>query len=266
MKYEFVAIPASPEYKLDETYLDSIEEQYGIHFPASLKEYYLQHNGDEIALIRFMLNGRLYTVLDFQTVKIGRSTLEVKIRQARENPDLSNSFIPLAGDTMNGKYYWDNMNEAVYFRDMEGGKCIFICKGLNQFFEILNNAYWRDEDSPYDITQLTRRDLEMEKKEYLPLGSIVLLKEGIRKVMIIGRALNVKKDGKTYFFDYGGVLYPDGLTGDEMVYFDSDAVVRVYFHGYMDDDNDIMVENINTYVAEHPDLLRADPATWNSQE
>ena len=105
----------------------------------------------------------------------------------------------------------------------------------------------------------------MEKIEYLPLGSIVLLKEGVRKVLIIGRALNVKKGDKTYYFDYGGVLYPDGLTGDEMVYFNHDGVVRVYLYGYKDDDNDIMNENINNYVAEHPDLLRADPEKWNEE-
>ena len=265
MEYEFVSIPAKPEYKVDETYLDSLEKKLRIRFPEALRKYYLMHNGDQIATVLFILNGEKYTVLDFQTIKEGSSTLEVKIEQVMENPDLPHSFVPLARDVMNGKYYWDSRDEKIYYQDMEYGGITFICKGLDHFFNILNNAYWRDEDSPYDITEMTRRDLEMEKIEYLPLGSIVLLKEGVRKVLIIGRALNVKKGDKTYYFDYGGVLYPDGLTGDEMVYFNHDGVVRVYFYGYKDDDNDIMNENINNYVAEHPDLLRADPEKWNEE-
>lgn len=104
----------------------------------------------------------------------------------------------------------------------------------------------------------------MAKVDFLPLGSIVLLKGGVRKLLVIARGLNVKKDNETYFFDYGGVLYPDGLTGDEMVYFNADSINKVYFQGYQDDDNDIVLENLNTYMLEHPDIKRADPEKWNA--
>ena len=41
--------------------------------------------------------------------------------------------------------------------------------------------------------------------DYLPLGSIVLLKNGVQKALIISRAINVRNGDKDFFFDYGGL-------------------------------------------------------------
>lgn len=105
-----------------------------------------------------------------------------------------------------------------------------------------------------------------EKIAYIPLGSIVLLKGGIQKLLVISRAINVANAGETYFFDYGGVLYPDGLVGDQMVYFNHDSIAKVIFEGYEDDDNAVMLENIETYLREHPDIKRGDPKKWQQSE
>lgn len=102
----------------------------------------------------------------------------------------------------------------------------------------------------------------MAKIDFLPLGSVVLLQGGTRKVMIIARGLNVKRDDDTYFFDYGGVLYPEGLTGDRMVYFNHDGIVKVYFHGYADGEDDAILTALNEYIEKNPKLLRADPEKW----
>lgn len=89
---------------------------------------------------------------------------------------------------------------------------------------------------------------------YLPLGSIVLLKGGSQKLLVIGRALIVNKDRKSYIFDYGAVPYPDGITGDQMAYFNHDSISRVVFEGYSDVDNENVVDNINGFLAKNPDL------------
>ena len=52
----------------------------------------------------------------------------------------------------------------------------------------------------------------MNKINYVPLGSVVLLNGGSQRMLIIARGLNVENEGSTYFFDYGGVPYPNGLT------------------------------------------------------
>ena len=263
MLFEFVSVSSTMAYQENEEELERLEHIYGFQFPKTLRDYYKKYNGCPIAPCYLQQETEQFDVRRIIPLKGGCFSLEDKLKQYHEDDSIPVYLIPLGDNYGDMDFFWDYRNENVYRTYLDDTGFALICKGIDRFFEILNNAYWRDEDSPYDITEMTRRDLEMEKIEYLPLGSIVLLKEGVRKVLIIGRALNVKKGDKTYYFDYGGVLYPDGLTGDEMVYFNHDGVVRVYFYGYKDDDNDIMNENINNYVAEHPDLLRADPAHWN---
>lgn len=101
---------------------------------------------------------------------------------------------------------------------------------------------------------------------YVPIGSVVLLKGGSRKVIIIGRALNVENNGKKFFFDYGGVPYPEGLTGDQLAYFNNDDIAKVVFEGYKDVDDENVVKNINRYLEEHPDINRGSVEAWNNEK
>lgn len=99
--------------------------------------------------------------------------------------------------------------------------------------------------------------------EFLPLGSVVLLKGGMQKILIIARALIVRNGTEEYFFDYGGVTYPEGLVGDQMAYFNTDKINKVVYEGYSDIDNENMVDSINQYIVEHKDLKRGNPETWS---
>ena len=102
----------------------------------------------------------------------------------------------------------------------------------------------------------------MERIDYLPLGSIVLLKGGTKKLLVIARALNVQNGGKTYFFDYGAVGYPEGLTGDQMAYFNHQDLSKVLFEGYHDAEDENIVETIQRYVASNPSMLRGSADAW----
>ncbi|MDR1913155.1 MAG: DUF4176 domain-containing protein [Clostridiales bacterium] len=66
----------------------------------------------------------------------------------------------------------------------------------------------------------------------LPIGSVVLLKRGVKKLMIIGiKQINQDEDGKEY--DYIGVLYPEGFLGREANYlFNHDDINTVVFTGF----------------------------------
>lgn len=86
-----------------------------------------------------------------------------------------------------------------------------------------------------------------EKIEYLPLGSIVILKGGVQKVVVIGRGLLSIAAEKASFFDYGGCLYPQGLVGDQIMYFNHRDIHKVVFEGYHDDDDQLMVDTINEW-------------------
>ncbi|MBO4926622.1 MAG: DUF4176 domain-containing protein [Clostridia bacterium] len=104
----------------------------------------------------------------------------------------------------------------------------------------------------------------MRQSDFLPLGSIVLLEGGVQKMMIVGRGLNVKRGDGIYFFDYSAVMFPDGLTGDQVAYFNHDGIAKVIAYGYMDEDSDIVDKNLEDYVDEHPDLKRITPEEWRA--
>ena len=104
----------------------------------------------------------------------------------------------------------------------------------------------------------------MSETKYLPLGSIVLLKGGVQKMIIISRAINVRNSGKTFFFDYGAVPYPEGLISDKMAYLNHDSISKVVFEGYHDEDDANMIENIQRYLEANPNILRGDPSTWQT--
>ena len=104
----------------------------------------------------------------------------------------------------------------------------------------------------------------MEKIDYIPLGSVIYLKGGIKKLLVVARAINATHDGKQFFFDYGGVLYPEGITGDQMAYFNHDDVESVFFRGCDDEENKGMTEAINRFVESHPEIVRGNSQNWNA--
>ena len=66
----------------------------------------------------------------------------------------------------------------------------------------------------------------------LPIGSVVLLKEGKKRLMIYG--INQKTD-KGDIYNYLGCLYPEGNISPEYTYlFNEDGIEGVFFLGFVD--------------------------------
>ena len=72
----------------------------------------------------------------------------------------------------------------------------------------------------------------------LPLGSIIYLKEGTAKVMIINRAIIVEINGKEQMFEYESCLYPMGSEEKKDFFFNSEQIDKVIFKGYADEDEE----------------------------
>lgn len=71
--------------------------------------------------------------------------------------------------------------------------------------------------------------------DLLPVGSVVLLKGGEKRVMICGRIQS--KQGEDVVYDYSACYYPEGILGsDNMFFFNRDAIERVYFVGFQDEE------------------------------
>lgn len=85
----------------------------------------------------------------------------------------------------------------------------------------------------------------------LPIGSVVILKESEKKVMIVG--VGQVGSGDNHIWDYAGVLFPEGyVDADTLFLFDNEQIAQVYFLGYQD----IEQQNFKTMVEESLELLR----------
>ena len=85
--------------------------------------------------------------------------------------------------------------------------------------------------------------------DYLPLGSVVLLKGSEQKVIIIGRGLLTTSVNSKMFKDYGGVLYPYGIIGENIMFFNHNDIDKVVFKGYKDEADSSFVKKINESVS-----------------
>lgn len=84
-------------------------------------------------------------------------------------------------------------------------------------------------------------------KEFLPIGTVVLLKEATKKVMIVGY-LPVTSDNKT--FDYSGVMWPEGsLSSDQSLLFNNDDVSQIFFNGFKNEESEAFIQKVNELLA-----------------
>ncbi|MEG1106580.1 MAG: DUF4176 domain-containing protein [Eubacterium sp.] len=70
-------------------------------------------------------------------------------------------------------------------------------------------------------------------KKLLPLGSVVMLKGGKKRIMIVGRIQQLVNVDK--IFDYSACYYPEGiLDPKDLFLFNNEDIDTVYFVGFQD--------------------------------
>ncbi len=81
-------------------------------------------------------------------------------------------------------------------------------------------------------------------KNYLPIGSVVLLKEGKKKIMIYGRRQRRVTDQEEY--DYIACLYPEGNINEDYMYlFNHEDIETVVFRGFSDAEEEAFIKELN---------------------
>ncbi|WP_297818472.1 DUF4176 domain-containing protein [uncultured Lactobacillus sp.] len=97
----------------------------------------------------------------------------------------------------------------------------------------------------------------MERVDFLPLGSVVVLKGMVKKLVIVQRAVTVGDDedpeAAPKYYDYGGALHPEGLVDGKLAYFNRDDIYRIVFEGYSDKDDELMIDEINEVISKLDD-------------
>lgn len=73
--------------------------------------------------------------------------------------------------------------------------------------------------------------MKLNTEEYLPIGSVVSLKKGTKKIMIIGFLAGCINNKQMY--DYAACLFPEGMVAsDKTLFFNHEQIEKVYFLGY----------------------------------
>ena len=96
------------------------------------------------------------------------------------------------------------------------------------------------EEKVFELENLNREEEEKNQEtlkkypKYLPIGSVVTLKEGKKKLFIAGFAYRPELK-KVLVYDYIGYLYPDGIsTNEQLFYFNHSDIEKIHFLGYRD--------------------------------
>lgn len=81
-------------------------------------------------------------------------------------------------------------------------------------------------------------------KKFLPIGSVVLLKESQKRIMIVG--VKQKQVDSDKVWDYSACLYPEGiLNPDKLFLFDNEQIERLYFVGLQDGEGLAFLERLS---------------------
>ncbi len=85
-------------------------------------------------------------------------------------------------------------------------------------------------------------------EKFLPVGTVVLLKNGKKRAMITGFCCIDQKD-TTKVYDYTGCLYPEGtISSDKNLLFNHDQINKIYHLGLIDEEEKKFKEKLNGLV------------------
>ena len=84
-----------------------------------------------------------------------------------------------------------------------------------------------------------------DTNKLLPVGSIVVLNNAQKKIMITG-FYTIANNNKKKMFDYSGCLYPEGIiSSDKNILFNHNQIEKVFYVGYIDDEEVKFKQNLS---------------------
>ncbi|MBP2623452.1 DUF4176 domain-containing protein [Streptococcus oricebi] len=89
----------------------------------------------------------------------------------------------------------------------------------------------------------------------LPIGTILYLKEGTTKIMILNRGVTVTQDNQEVLFDYSAAIYPMGLNPEQLFYFNQEDIDKVVFEGYHDEEEERFVQLYQDWYLKQKEIL-----------
>ena len=92
--------------------------------------------------------------------------------------------------------------------------------------------------------KVTKEKIEKVGEKFLPIGTVVMLKGGSKRVMISGFC-SVAENDPNKMWDYSGCIYPEGfLSSNQTCLFDHEQIEKVYHLGLIDDEEEEFKKNL----------------------
>lgn len=80
--------------------------------------------------------------------------------------------------------------------------------------------------------------MEIKRDKYLPVGSVVLLNNATKKLVITGFCV-LADEHQGQIYDYCGYAYPVGaIQSDQVALFNHDQIKEIFFVGYEDEEEE----------------------------
>ncbi|MCR5144628.1 MAG: DUF4176 domain-containing protein [Lachnospiraceae bacterium] len=84
--------------------------------------------------------------------------------------------------------------------------------------------------------------------ELLPIGSVVLIGNSKKKVMIVGVCQKGGQNPDT-IWDYTGVIFPEGyLDSEKMFLFNREQISHIYSLGYQDEEQMVFIKKAEKII------------------
>ena len=81
--------------------------------------------------------------------------------------------------------------------------------------------------------------------DFLPIGTIVMLKDGKKSVMITGYYPISVVDDKKVVYDYSGCIFPEGiLKSNQLGMFNSEQIQSIVYEGFKNEESLDLIEKI----------------------
>ena len=85
----------------------------------------------------------------------------------------------------------------------------------------------------------------------LSIGSVVLLKDADKRVMIIGYYPTVEENGNEVTYDYSACLFPEGVMNSKSaMLFNHSEIDKLFYYGLMDGEQNEFMTKLEEFVAE----------------
>lgn len=89
----------------------------------------------------------------------------------------------------------------------------------------------------------------IEAPDFLPLGSVVTVSDGGHPLMIVSRAIVRHAEDGDEYYDYGLILYPEGMIGDGLLFTNHECIHDTLHEGYRGENDASVNKELKETVA-----------------